>query len=75
MFSSQVLLDLIDMGGFASKLSKAFSSLKNCPARIAMIGLDGAGKIIFLLYNTYTLWFYRELCNMLYVLNVHFGFT
>ncbi|WAR19394.1 ARF-like protein [Mya arenaria] len=36
------------MGGLASKLSKVFSPFKNCPARIAMIGLDGAGKTTIL---------------------------
>lgn len=36
------------MGSLTSKLSKALSSLKNCPAGIAMIGLDGAGKTTIL---------------------------
>ncbi|XP_045175468.1 ADP-ribosylation factor 3-like [Mercenaria mercenaria] len=36
------------MGSLTSKLTKALSSLKNCPARIAMIGLDGAGKTTIL---------------------------
>ncbi|XP_060588179.1 ADP-ribosylation factor 3-like [Ruditapes philippinarum] len=36
------------MGSLTSKVSKALSSWKNCPARIAMIGLDGAGKTTIL---------------------------
>ncbi|KAL4237531.1 hypothetical protein ACF0H5_002245 [Mactra antiquata] len=36
------------MGSITSKLTKALSSLKDCPARIAMIGLDGAGKTTIL---------------------------
>ena len=40
------------MGTFASKLSKMFSLFKDCPARIAMIGLDGAGKKTYLYFST-----------------------
>ena len=35
------------MGVIASKLGKVLSSFSKCPARIAMIGLDGAGNVIF----------------------------
>ena len=33
------------MGVIASKLGKVLASFSKCPARIAMIGLDGAGMI------------------------------
>lgn len=36
------------MGVIASKLGKVLSSFSKCPARIAMIGLDGAGKTTIL---------------------------